>query len=46
MTDMEKINLAFDILEDSEVMEEFDDGTIWIKVDAELYNTFQEEGRV
>jgi len=46
MTDMEKINLAFDILEDSEVMQEFDDGTIWIKVDAELYRQFQEEGRI
>jgi len=46
MTEMEKISLAFDILEDSEVMEEFDDGTIWIKVDAELYKQFQEEGRI
>jgi len=46
MTEWEKISLAFDILEDSEVMEEFDDGTIWIKVDAELYRQFQEEGRI
>ena len=46
MTDMEKINLAFDILENSEIMEEFDDGTVWIKVDAELYKQFQNEGRI
>jgi hypothetical protein len=45
MTDIEKINLAFDILEDADIIEEFDDGTIWIKVDGELYRLFQQEGR-
>jgi len=37
----ERAALAVDILEDSEVMEEFNDGTLWIKVDAELYAEFQ-----
>jgi len=46
LTDAEKIELAFDILDDSEIMEEFDDGTMWIKVDSELYELFQKEGRV
>lgn len=36
MTDFEKIELAFDILESSEVMHEFDD-CIWISVDKEMY---------
>jgi hypothetical protein len=39
MTDFEKIELAFDILEGSEVMHEFDD-CVWLKVDKELYLEF------
>ena len=39
MTDHEKIELAFDMLEDAEVMQEFDD-CMWIKVDKELWEAF------
>jgi hypothetical protein len=39
MTDQEKITLAFDILEDAEVMQEFED-SIWLKVDKELWEEF------
>jgi len=39
MTDFEKIELAFDILEDAEVMQVFDDD-VWIKVDKEMWNEF------
>jgi hypothetical protein len=40
MTDQEKVTLAFDILEDAEVMQEFDD-EVWIKIDKELWYQFQ-----
>lgn len=40
MDDMEKVSLAFDILEDAEVMEVFDDDTLWIKVDKDLWDKF------
>jgi hypothetical protein len=39
MTDQEKVTLAFDILEDAEVMQVFDD-EVWIKVDREMWNEF------
>lgn len=39
MTDFEKVELAFDILEDAEVMQVFDD-EVWIKVDREMWNEF------
>jgi hypothetical protein len=39
MTDFEKIELAFDLLEDAEVMQVFDDD-VWIKVDREMWNEF------
>jgi hypothetical protein len=40
MNDYEVIELAFDMLADSEVMEEFED-SIWLKVDREMYEQFQ-----
>jgi hypothetical protein len=39
MTDMEKINLAFDILYDADIVEEFED-TLFIKVDKEMWDEF------
>lgn len=39
MTDQEKVQMAFDLLEDAEVMQEFDD-SVWIKVDKELWEAF------
>lgn len=39
MTDQEKVGLAFDILEDAEIMQEFDD-SVWIKVDRALWEAF------
>jgi hypothetical protein len=39
MTDFEKVELAFDILEDAEVMQVFDD-EVWIKVDRAMWNEF------
>jgi hypothetical protein len=39
MTDFEKVELAFDMLEDAEVMQVFDD-EVWIKVDREMWNEF------
>ena len=36
MTDFEKLELAFDILKDAEVMQEFDD-CLWLRVDKEMY---------
>lgn len=39
MTDFEKIELAFDILEDADVMQEFDD-VIWISVDKTMWDAF------
>jgi hypothetical protein len=42
MTDFEKIEMAFDILENAEVMQEFDD-CVWIKVDRKLWEEFKNE---
>tara|TARA_R110000868_G_scaffold410524_1_gene698967 strand:+ start:915 stop:1064 length:150 start_codon:yes stop_codon:yes gene_type:complete len=42
MTDFEKIELAFDLLEDAEVMQVFDD-VVWIKVDREMWEEFKGE---
>lgn len=39
MTDFEKVELAFDILEAAEVMQEFDND-LWIKVDREMWEQF------
>lgn len=39
MTDFEKIELAFDMLEDAEVMQVFDD-CVWVKLDREMWNEF------
>lgn len=39
MTDFEKVELAFDMLEDAEVMQVFDN-EVWIKVDREMWNEF------
>jgi hypothetical protein len=39
MTDQEKVTLAFDMLEDAEVMQVFDN-EVWIKVDREMWNEF------
>ena len=39
MTDFEKIELAFDLLEDAEVMQEFDD-CVWVKLDKDMWNEF------
>lgn len=41
MNDFEIVDLAFDILDDAEVMQEFDD-SVWIKIDKELWDKFQE----
>jgi hypothetical protein len=43
MSDWEKVKLAFDILEDAEVMEEFNE-YLWIKVDREMWEAFTNEG--
>lgn len=37
MNDMDKVTLAFDILEDADIVEEFED-TLFIKVDKEMWN--------
>lgn len=39
MTDMEKIELAFDILEDADIVEEFED-TLFIRIDKQMWNDF------
>jgi hypothetical protein len=39
MTDQEKVTLAFDMLEDADVMQEYDD-RVWISVDRDLWNDF------
>jgi hypothetical protein len=39
MTDFEKIELACDILEQAEVMQEYDD-CLWIKVDRQDWQAF------
>jgi hypothetical protein len=41
MTDMDKIRQAFDVLEDAEVMQVFDD-YLWIKVDRQAWEEFTE----
>lgn len=43
MNDFEKIELAFDILESADVIEEFSDA-ICLKVDLELWKQFISEG--
>jgi hypothetical protein len=40
--DLEKIELAFDLLQDAEIMQEFDD-CLWIKVDKDMFNTLMED---
>ena len=42
MNDFEQIELAFDILEDAEVMHDFDD-RVWISIDKDLWDQFQKE---
>ena len=39
MNDFEKVSLAFDILSDADVVEEFED-TLFIKVDKQMWNDF------
>jgi len=39
VNDMKTIELAFDILDDAEVIEEFED-SLWLKVDKYLYAQF------
>ena len=39
MTDEKKVEMAFDILENAEVVQEFDD-SVWIKVDIDQWETF------
>ena len=41
MTDEDKVEMAFDILEDAEVMEVFED-SVWIKVDRGLWEQFND----
>jgi len=41
MNDFEIVDMAFDILDDAEVVQEFDK-SVWIKVDKELWEKFQE----
>jgi len=41
MDDFKIVELAFDILEDAEVIQEFDD-SVWIKVNKESWDQFQE----
>ena len=43
MTDWDKVEAAFDLLEDAEVMQEFDD-SLWIKVDRELWEKLHQSG--
>ena len=39
MNDWDKVSLAFDILENADVMQEFDD-TLWIQVDRDMWEAF------
>ena len=39
MTDQERVSMAFDLLDDAELVQEFDD-SVWIKVDKELWEAF------
>jgi len=41
MTDMDKVTLAFDLLEDADIIEEFED-TLFIKVDKQMWNELWE----
>ena len=41
MTDMDKVTLAFDLLEDADVVEEFED-TLFIKVDKQMWDRLWE----
>jgi len=41
MNDFEIVDMAFDILDDAEVVQEFDK-SVWIKVDKELWEKFKE----
>ena len=43
LNDWDKVALAFDILENAEVMQEFDTN-LWIQVDRDLWEAFCEEG--
>jgi len=40
MNDWDSVALAFDVLENAEVMQEFDD-FLWIKVDRDQWERFQ-----
>lgn len=42
MTDRELVELAFDLLDESEVVQEFDD-SVWIRVSKEDWETFNAE---
>lgn len=42
MTDWERLAIAFDVLENAEVMEEFED-CLWIRVDREDWERLKEE---
>jgi len=41
MTDMNKVTLAFDLLEDADIVEEFED-TLFIKVDKQMWDRLWE----
>lgn len=43
MTDWDKVSLAFDILENADVMHEFDD-SVWVRVDREAWEALHEQG--
>jgi hypothetical protein len=43
MSDWDKVELAFDLLEDAEVMQEFDN-YLWIQVDREFWEAFFSDG--
>ena len=45
MNDWEVVELAFDILDDADVVEEFED-SVWLKVDRELWEKFINKGDV
>ena len=44
MNDFEIVDLAFDVLDDAEVVQEFDD-SVWVKIDKELWNQFKEANK-
>jgi hypothetical protein len=39
MNDWDKVSLAFDMLENADVMQEFDH-TLWIQVDRDMWEAF------